>query len=152
MTQDRLNTNFRKVQTEAKYITLHTLIDHHLQKDSVDDEFTAKKNNSRFLIKTIKEIFVINFENVLCCIAENNYTTVHLDDGTKVTVSKTLKDFVSILYPSHFFRIHSGSIINLKFIRRITKAPVFTVELPNKFILKVSRSKQKELLDKLMTI
>ena len=63
-----------------------------------------------------------------------------------------LKDFETILYQPHFFRIHNSYIINLNFIKRILKADGCMVELPNNILLDVSRAKREELMQKVAAL
>jgi two-component system, LytTR family, response regulator len=104
------------------------------------------------LINTVEDTKVIRFDEVVCCVAESNYTKIHLADGSKIIASKTLKDFESILYQPHFFRIHHSYLINLNYIRRIIKTDGCMVELPNHVILDVSRSKREELMQKVAAL
>ena len=123
-----------------------------LQRNVLQEQLNPIKEATRFLINTIEDTKVIRFDEVVCCVAESNYTKIHLADGTKVLASKTLKDFETILYQPHFFRIHHSYMINLNFIRRILKTDGCMVELPNNVILDVSRSKREELMQKVAAL
>lgn len=123
-----------------------------LQRNVLQEQLNTTKEATRFLINTVEDTKVIRFDEVVCCVAESNYTKIHLSDGTKVLASKTLKDFETILYQSHFFRIHHSYLINLNFIRRILKTDGCMVELPNNVILDVSRSKRDELMQKVAAL
>lgn len=119
-----------------------------LQRNVLQEQLNTSKEATRFLINTVEDTKVIRFDEVVCCVAESNYTKIHLSDGSKVLASKTLKDFETILYQPHFFRIHHSYLINLNFIKRILKTDGCMVELPNNVILDVSRSKREELMQK----
>jgi two-component system LytT family response regulator len=119
-----------------------------LQRNVLEEQLNPSKVPTRFLINTVEDTKVIRFDDVVCCVAESNYTNIHLADGTRIVASKTLKDFETILYQPHFFRIHHSYLINLNYIRRIIKTDGCMVELPNNVILDVSRSKREELMQK----
>ena len=42
-----------------------------------------------------------------------NYSTVHLGDGTRLLVRRTMKTWEETLPASHFIRVHRGTIVNL---------------------------------------
>ena len=96
-------------------------LQHSLQRNVLEEQLSPAKEPTRFLINTVEDTKVIRFDEVVCCVAESNYTKIHLSDGSKVLASKTLKDFETILYQPHFFRIHHSYLINLNYIRRIIK-------------------------------
>lgn len=123
-----------------------------LQMNILQEQLNTSKEASRFLINTVEDTKVIRFDEVVCCIAESNYTKIHLADGTKIVASKTLKEFETILSRPNFFRIHHSYLINLNSIKRIIKTDGCTVELPNNITLEVARSKKDELLEKITSL
>lgn len=123
-----------------------------LQRNVLQEQLNTTREATRFLINTVEDTKVIRFDEVVCCVAESNYTKIHLVDGSRVLASKTLKDFETILYQPHFFRIHNSYIINLNFIKRILKADGCMVELPNNILLDVSRAKREELMQKVAAL
>ena len=115
-------------------------------------EQLSPSESSRFLVNTAEDIKVIKFEEVVCCIAESNYTKIYLSDGRKIVASKTLKEFETILHKPYFFRIHHSYLINLNYIQRINKTDGCIVELPHNISLDVARSKKEELMTKITTL
>ena len=53
--------------------------------------------------------------------ASGNYCCIHLNNGNKVTVSKTLKVLVDAIDPRLFVRIHSSHLIAVNAIEKIMK-------------------------------
>lgn len=52
-----------------------------------------------------------------------NYVTVHAGDGREYSVKRTLNELESELDDS-FYRIHRSFIVNLRFVRKVTKSEV----------------------------
>ncbi len=123
-----------------------------LQMNVLQEQLNTTKEATRFLLNTTEDVKVIRFEDVICCIAESNYTKIHLTDGSKVVASKTLKEFETILHQPNFFRIHHSYLINLNYIQRINKTDGCIVELPHNISLDVARSKKDELLTKIIAL
>lgn len=120
-----------------------------LQVNVLNEQLNPAKEATRFLINTTEDIKVVKFNEVICCIAESNYTHIRLTDGSRITASKTLKEFETILQQPNFFRIHHSYLINLDHILRINKSDGTMVDLPHGISLDVARAKRDELLLKL---
>lgn len=120
-----------------------------LQMNVLQEQLDTEKEATRFLINTAEDIKVVKINEVLCCIAESNYTKIFLLDGRKIVASKTLKEFETILHHPQFFRIHHSYIINLNHILRINKAEGVMVELPHNISLDVARTRKDDLMMRL---
>jgi len=90
-------------------------------------------------------LFVI-VNDIVRCQSDVNYTYVFMKNGEKHLVSKTLKDFESLLPRKKFFRIHKSHIINVSYIKKYTKGDGGTVTLLDGAELDVSRRKKEEFL------
>lgn len=123
-----------------------------LQMKVLQEQLNTSHESTRFLINTVEDTKVIRFDDVVCCVAESNYTKIHLVDGTKIVASRTLKEFESILSRPNFFRIHHSYLINLNCIKRIIKTDGCAVELPNGILLDVARSRREDLMEKITTL
>jgi len=86
-------------------------------------------------------------EAILYCEADGNYTHIHLDDGQRLTTTKSIKQILGILSPDEFVRIHHSYVINLEHVHRLLVEPEPQVELRNGSRIQVSRRKKKDLLD-----
>ncbi|MBL0136080.1 MAG: LytTR family transcriptional regulator [Chitinophagaceae bacterium] len=78
--------------------------------------------------------------------AESNYSFITLQSGTKITVSKTLKDFEELLTPALFIRIHHSYIINKDHIKKYLKGDGGQVLMSNGKLLDVARRKKDDFL------
>ena len=54
-----------------------------LQQNVLEEQLSPTKEATRFLINTVEDTKVIRFDEVVCCVAESNYTKIHLSDGSK---------------------------------------------------------------------
>ena len=120
-----------------------------VQKSHSGEQLSAIKAPTRFLIQTKEDAKVILFEDVMYCVADSNYTKIYLRDGSKLMVCKTLKTIEAILCQPNFLRIHASNLINLNCIKRILKTQGYMVELQDKVLLDVSRSRRNELMQKM---
>jgi two-component system LytT family response regulator len=91
-------------------------------------------------------IVYLDPDNIVYLQGDINYTHIHLIQGNKITSSKTLKDFETLLSDKQFFRIHKANIINLSYVSKYIKGDGGEVVMSNGSSLEVSRHKKSELL------
>ena len=102
--------------------------------------------NNKILLPTLGGYNIIEVSDITYCKSESNYTRFHFADGKNLVVSKTLKEFESLLLENNFFRIHRSYIINLNCIAKYNKGKGGEVVMKDGAILEVSREKKEEFL------
>jgi two-component system LytT family response regulator len=75
----------------------------------------------RLVLKTQESVHVIDLEQIIRCEADRNYTSFHLTGNKKILVSKTLKDYETLLSSYNFLRVQQSHLINLDFVDRYDK-------------------------------
>ncbi|RFS16113.1 LytTR family DNA-binding domain-containing protein [Emticicia sp. C21] len=90
--------------------------------------------------------------NIIYCEADEDYTHIYLNDNTKITVSKSIKDFEDLLANYDFFRIHHSFLVNRDYIKRYTKGEGGTITTEQGTELPVSRRRKSEFLEWLSNI
>ncbi len=103
-------------------------------------------SNQSFTIPTQFGFEVIDTADVLYCQADDNYTHIHLTDGSSKLVSKTLGYFETQLKKNGFVRIHKSYIVNISAVKSYHKGKGGTLVLKNGKSLAVSGSKKASLL------
>ena len=66
----------------------------------------------RIALPTGDGVEFFSVEDIVRCEADSNYTHVHVKDGRKLLLSRTLKDLDDMLTPHGFFRSHQSHLIN----------------------------------------
>lgn len=76
------------------------------------------KSNAEFkiVIATRNGDKSLPVHQIIRCEGDSNYTHLHLSDQTKLTASKTLKDFEDMLPESDFLRVHKSHLVNKNFV------------------------------------
>jgi two-component system, LytTR family, response regulator len=64
---------------------------------------------------------VVDLNEIIRCEADKNYTFFYLNSGKKILVSRTLKDYETMLNGYGFFRIQQSHLINLEYLDRYDK-------------------------------
>lgn len=84
----------------------------------------------------------IEVNDIIYCNSQSNYTNLHLTDGTKVLVSKTLKEVESALHNFFFLRVHQSYLINPNYMKRYSRHDGGYIIMDNKESIPVSNSKR----------
>lgn len=76
----------------------------------------------RLVLKTQESVHVVDLDKIIRCEADRNYTSFYLVDHKKILVSKTLKDYETLLTGHNFLRVQQSHLINLDYVDRYDKA------------------------------
>lgn len=97
-------------------------------------------------LHTAEKIVVVNIEDIIRCKSDNNYTTFHFINGTKILVSKTLKYYADLLKEVDFIRVHQSHLVNMKYIKEFIKSDGGYLLLKDSSNVPVSVRKRNEVL------
>ncbi|GAB4023130.1 hypothetical protein GCM10028773_39020 [Spirosoma koreense] len=78
-----------------------------------------------------------------------NYTKFFLKDGTKMLVSRTLKEYENLLDNQAFVRVHKSCIVNLGFVRKFFIKKEGELELTDGQQVKISRRRAQVFVDRI---
>ena len=87
--------------------------------DLLKENFVKTK---RIALNTLEKINIVNIDEILRCESNINYTMFYFVDGTKLLVTKTLKEFDNLLSEHQFIRVHQSHLINTNFIKEFLKS------------------------------
>lgn len=114
---------------------------------NIDTGNTGYKNIA-FPTESGYELIKIN--SILYCVADNNYCKIVCLDGSKTTLSKSLKYVEESLPTDVFQRIHKSYLVNLNYISRFNKTNDLLVELTNGENLPVSIRKKEAFINAIL--
>lgn len=100
----------------------------------------------KIVLKTHDNIYVQNINDIVYCEAEKNYTTFYFIGGTKIVVSKTLKEYEEILSEYGFYRTHHSYLINIAHFERFEKKDGGLIVMKSGQQIPVSSRKKDEFL------
>lgn len=119
-------------------------------KKIIDNEKAVKASviNGKMALPSSEGLQVIDIDKIIRLEANDNYTWFYIQDiKNKILVSRTLKDFESVLDPQTFCRIHQSHLININFLDRYIKGRGGEIILKDGTHLDVSARKKDNLLD-----
>lgn len=101
------------------------------------------------VLKDAESIYLVAIKEIVRCQSDNNYTIFYLEDGRKLMVSRTLKEYERLFDDQHFFRVHQSHLINLDFFSRYEKRDGGIVFMKEGSKIPVASRKKDALLETL---
>jgi two-component system, LytTR family, response regulator len=105
--------------------------------------------SKKIILKTFDNVHLVRMGDIIYCESDDNYTTFHLIDKSRIIMSNTLKEYEDMLGDYGFFRVHKSYLVNLAHITRFEKAEGGNVILTNNAMVPVSFRKRELLLEML---
>jgi two-component system, LytTR family, response regulator len=106
----------------------------------------------RLAVATLQGITFLKIKEIVRVEALSNYSTFHLVNKQKIMVSKTLKDFESLLTQQNFFRVNRSCIVNTDYIIKYKNEDGGVLELHDGTEINVGPHRKNELLELLSRI
>ena len=107
----------------------------------------------RLVLKTQESVHVVELDNIIRCEADRNYTSFFLVGGKKILVSKTLKEYETLLTGHNFLRVQQSHLVNLDFVLRYDKGNGGSVVMKDESEVPLSPAKREiffKVLDSLL--
>lgn len=110
----------------------------------VKEQLSDNTQTKKLALHTSEKIQIVNFDDIVRLEAMGNYVTFYFIDGSKVLITRTLKEYDKILSPSGFLRVHQSHLINLDYVDSYIKTEGGYIMMKNKSHVSVSeRNKAK---------
>ena len=106
------------------------------------------KEPSILLPISCKKTISVAWKDISHLEAISNYTMFYFNNGKKLLVSRTMKDFLAKLDDELFVRIHKSFAINLNYLVQFDVKEEMYVQLKDGKKISVSRRKKKAFLEK----
>jgi two-component system LytT family response regulator len=142
VTEEDLGRVINKLHEMASMDVVHKQMEHLLNNMRLKDP-----RFGQVVIPTLEGLEFIELTQIVRCESEANYTHIHMEDGSKHFVSKTLKHIELMLGDNGFFRIHNSHLVNIRFIKKYLKGKAGSIQLKDGTSVPVSRNKKHDFLD-----
>jgi len=91
---------------------------------------------------------VVVLKDIVRCQANDNYTDVFLNNGSKRTICRTLKHYEEVLTDFDFVRVHKSHIVNLNCVKHYKKGKGGYITLSDGSMVDISPARKKSFLEK----
>lgn len=109
----------------------------------VEDLLSYLKNEgilkSKIAIPVSDGIEFVIVDDIMYCISQSNYTTIHFSDGSKTVVSKTIKEVEKTMAPYSFQRVHRSYLINPNYMKKYYKGDGGYIIMEDEELIPVSK-------------
>lgn len=113
------------------------------------EHFQQKEAAKTIALHTAEKIHVARLADILRMEADGNYTEVHFINGQKLLLTKTLKDFSTILESTGFVRAHQSHLVNFEHIREFIKTDGGYIVMADGAKVPVAVRKRAEVVERL---
>ena len=110
---------------------------------SLGEQKTAKK----IAVPDQEGITLVKIKDIVKCQSSSNYTEIYLSNGSKITSTRTLKEYDQLFEGLPFMRVHHSNLINLHHIQRYVKGEGGYVVMSDGSEVEVSRRRRADLMD-----
>lgn len=100
----------------------------------------------KLAIPTLEGLDFIDIRDIMYCVADGNYTTIHTQQGARFIISKTLKETEELIHHPAFFRTHQSYLVHLHFIRQYIKGTGGVLLLQDGTQIPVARARKEALM------
>lgn len=118
-----------------------------LQIDVLMDSYKREIKSKKLVLRTSDSLHIVDVEDIYFCKSDNSYTTFHFNGNDKILVSKSLKEYESMLNEYGFYRVHQSFLVNLNHIKKVDKADGGLIVMKNKREIPVSSRQMKKLIE-----
>lgn len=113
----------------------------------LNDNLQGKKVMKRIILRTAEALQIVSVNDIIRAEADSNYTHFYLTDGRHIIVSRTIKEFDSLLSGSGLVRSHQSHLVNISAVDRFMKRDGGYLLLKNGTAIPVSPNLRKKVLD-----
>ena len=91
-------------------------------------------------------LVLVPISDIVKCQADRAYCTFHLNDGRKILVSKSMKEFEQILINNKFLKVHKSTIVNIKYADKYLRGKGGQLIMSDGSLVHVAVRKKDELM------
>ncbi|HOB85360.1 MAG TPA: LytTR family DNA-binding domain-containing protein [Bacteroidales bacterium] len=95
--------------------------DQQLKLQALSENLQSRKVLKRIILHTSDHLQLVSISEIIRAEADSNYTSFNLSGGKRILVSRTIKEFESLLSGSGMIRVHQSHLVNIAFIDRFVK-------------------------------
>lgn len=107
-------------------------------------------DEQRIAVPLSDKIEFIAINKIIRLEAEGNYTHIHMADGKRYLVCKTLKEYQDLLENHSFLRTHQSHLINFTKISSYVKTEGGYISMEDGSQVPISRQKKEEVLKRIL--
>lgn len=117
-----------------------------LKLKTLQENLANRKALKRIVLHTSENLHIVEIKDIVRAEADSNYTRFILSDSKKILVSRTIKEFDSLLSGSGMLRVHQSHLVNITWVDRFVKRDGGYLLLKDKSKIPVSQNLRKHVI------
>ena len=113
------------------------------------DHLHQPELSRRIALHTQDKIHLVDWKDIVRLQADGNYSLVFFANRSKLLLTRTLKDFATLLEPTGFLRVHQTHLVNLFYVQELVKTEGGFLVLKDGTEIPVSVRKRSAVLEAL---
>jgi len=113
---------------------------------TLQENLENRKVLKRIVLHTSENLHIVEIKDIVRAEADSNYTRFILSDSKKIMVSRTIKEFDSLLSGSGMLRVHQSHLVNITWVDRFVKRDGGYLLLKDKAKIPVSQNLRKQVI------
>jgi len=110
---EAVNKYRNTIQSSEKLISQHKVFN--------ENSYNEGRKNTKVVLTTTQEYFIVDSNDIVRCQSDSYYTNFFLSSGDKIFVSKTMKEYETLLADYGFIRVHNSHLVNINYIKSFTR-------------------------------
>jgi two-component system LytT family response regulator len=107
----------------------------------------SELQSRRIALASAESLQMVEIRKIMRLQGENNYTRFFIHGSSPILVSKTIKEYATMLEDYNFFRVHQSHVVNLNFVSTFIKADGGYIVMQDGEEIGVARNRKAELLE-----
>lgn len=114
--------------------------------EQLAESLGSRNKNRRIALPTFEGYIFIYVRDIMHCESESNYTTIHMANGDKILVTRTLKEIEESINSSEFFRVHNSHFVNLASVKKYIRGSGGYLVLNDGTTINIARNRKDRFL------
>jgi len=114
--------------------------------EQLAESLSSRNKNRRIALPTFEGFIFIYVRDIMRCESESNYTTLHMANGDKLVVTRTLKEIEESINSTDFFRVHNSHFVNLASIKKYIRGSGGYLVMNDGATINIARNRKDKFL------
>lgn len=114
--------------------------------EQLAESLTAVNKNRRIALPTFDGFIFVNVKDIMHCKSESNYTTICMQNGEKIVVTRTLREIEGSVNSPEFYRVHNSHFVNLAFMKKYVRGSGGYLVMSDGTTINIARNRKDKFL------
>jgi two-component system LytT family response regulator len=113
---------------------------------ALQENLENRKVLKRIILHTAENLHLVTVSDIIRAEADSNYTRFILNNGKRIMVSRTIKEYDTLLSGSGMIRVHQSHLVNIAWVDRFVKRDGGYLLMKDNSKIPVSQNLRKQVI------